>query len=123
MTNFPGCTYCNPQIASTGLTEKVAKEQGIEYQVGKFPFQASGKAVASNAAEGFVKVLSTPDTGEILGVHIIGHDATELIAEYCFAMGMEGTIDEIHHTIHAHPTLSEALMEAAAATTGEAIHI
>ena len=123
VTNFPGCTYCNPQIASTGLTEKVAKEQGIEYQLGKFPFQASGKAVASNAAEGFVKVLSTPDTGEILGVHIIGHDATELIAEYCLAMGMEGTIDEIHHTIHAHPTLSEALMEAAAATTGEAIHI
>ena len=79
--------------------------------------------MASNAAEGFVKVLSAPDTGEILGVHIIGHDATELIAEYCLAMGMEGTIDEIHHTIHAHPTLSEALMEAAAATTGEAIHI
>jgi len=123
VTNFPGCTYCNPQIASTGLTEKAGKEQGIEYQVGKFPFQASGKAVASNAAEGFVKVLSDPETGEILGVHIIGHDATELIAEYCLAMGMEGTIDEIHHTIHAHPTLSEALMEAAAATTGEAIHI
>lgn len=123
VTNFPGCTYCNPQIASTGLTEKAAKEQGIEYQIGKFPFQASGKAVASNAAEGFVKVLSAPDTGEILGVHIIGHDATELIAEYCLAMEMEGTIDEIHHTIHAHPTLSEALMEAAAATTGEAIHI
>jgi len=123
VTNFPGCTYCNPQIASTGLTEKVAKEQGIEYQIGKFPFQASGKAVSSNAAEGFVKVLSVPDSGEILGVHIIGHDATELIAEYCLAMGMEGTIDEIHHTIHAHPTLSEALMEAAAATTGEAIHI
>lgn len=123
VTNFPGCTYCYPQIASTGLTEKAAKEQGIEYQIGKFPFQASGKAVASNAAEGFVKVLSAPDTGEILGVHIIGHDATELIAEYCLAMEMEGTIDEIHHTIHAHPTLSEALMEAAAATTGEAIHI
>ncbi len=123
VTNFPGCTYCNPQIASTGLTEKAAQEQGIEYQVGKFPFQASGKAVASNAAEGFVKVLSAPDTGEILGVHIIGHDATELIAEYCLAMGMEGTIDEVHHTIHAHPTLSEALMEAAAATTGEAIHV
>jgi dihydrolipoamide dehydrogenase len=123
VTNFPGCTYCNPQIASTGLTEKAAKEQGIEYKVGKFPFQASGKAVASNAAEGFVKVLSVPDTGEILGAHIIGHDATELIAEYCLAMGMEGTIDEIHHTIHAHPTLSEALMEAAAATTDEAIHI
>ncbi len=123
VTNFPGCTYCLPQIASTGLTEKAAKEQGIEYNVGKFPFVASGKAVAANASDGFVKVLSAPETGEILGVHIIGADATELIAEYCLAMEMEGTIDEIHGTIHAHPTLSEALAEAAAATHNEAIHI
>ncbi len=121
--NFPGCTYCLPQIASTGLTEKAAKEQEIEYKVGKFPFVASGKAVAANASDGFVKVLSAPDTGEILGAHIIGNDATELIAEYCLAMEMEGTIDEIHGTIHAHPTLSEALAEAAAATHDEAIHI
>ncbi len=123
VTNFPGCTYCQPQVASVGLTEKKAKEANIEYKVGKFPFTASGKAVAGNASEGFVKVLSDPKTGEILGAHIIGHDATELITEYCLAMGMEGTIDEIHHTIHAHPTLSEALAEAAAATNNQAIHI
>jgi len=121
--NFPGCTYCLPQIASTGLTERAAKEKKLPYKVGKFPFTASGKAVASGDSEGFVKVISHEKTGEILGVHIIGPDATELIAEYCLAMEMEGTIDEIHHTIHAHPTLSEALAEAAAATHGQAIHI
>jgi dihydrolipoamide dehydrogenase len=121
--NFPGCTYCQPQVASTGLTEKACKEKGLAYKVGKFPFTASGKAVASAETEGFVKVLSDPATGEILGVHIIGAEATELIAEYVLAIEMEGTIDEIHHAIHAHPTLTEALAEAAAATTGEAIHI
>ncbi|RME67588.1 MAG: dihydrolipoyl dehydrogenase, partial [Verrucomicrobia bacterium] len=121
--NFPGCTYCLPQVASTGPTEKKVKEQGIAYKVGKFPFTASGKAVASGDAEGFVKVISEEKTGEILGVHIIGPEATELITEYCLAMEMEGTIDEIHRTIHAHPTLSEALAEAAADTHGEAIHI
>jgi dihydrolipoamide dehydrogenase len=121
--NFPGCTYCQPQVASTGMTEKVLKEKGIAYKIGKFPFTASGKAVASAETEGFVKVLSDPKTGEILGVHIIGAEATELIAEYVLAVEMEGSIDEIHHSIHAHPTLTEALAEAAAATTGEAIHI
>jgi dihydrolipoamide dehydrogenase len=121
--HFPGCTYCQPQVASTGLTEKAAKEAKIAYKIGKFPFTASGKAVAANESEGFVKVLSDPQTGEILGVHIIGAEATELIAEYMLAMEMEGTIAEIHHSIHAHPTLTEALAEAAAATTGEAIHI
>jgi len=123
VTNFPGCTYCLPQIASTGITEQAAKEKGLDYKVGKFPFVASGKAVAANASDGFVKVLSDPETGEILGAHIIGNDATELIAEFCLAMELEGTIDEIHHTIHAHPTLSEASAEAAAATHNEAIHI
>jgi dihydrolipoamide dehydrogenase len=121
--NFPGCTYCHPQIASTGLTERAAKEKKLPYKIGKFPFTASGKAVASGDAEGFVKVISHEKTGEILGVHIIGPEATELIAEYCLAMEMEGTLDEVHHTIHAHPTLSEALAEAAAATHGQAIHI
>ncbi|MBL4576119.1 MAG: dihydrolipoyl dehydrogenase [Opitutaceae bacterium] len=121
--NFPGCTYCQPQVASTGLTEQALKEKKVAYKVGKFPFAASGKAVAANASEGFVKVLSDEATGEILGVHIVGSDATELIAEYGLAMTMEATVDEIHGTIHAHPTLSEALAEAAAATTGEAIHI
>lgn len=120
---FPGCTYCQPQVASTGLTEKALKEKGVAYKVGKFPFTAVGKAVAAGDSEGFVKVLSDAKTGEILGVHIIGSEATELIAEYGLAMGLEATIEDVHHTIHAHPTLSEALGEAAAATTNEAIHI
>ncbi len=120
---FPGCTYCQPQVASTGLTEKAAKEKQLDYKVGKFPFTASGKAVASADSDGFVKVISDAKTGEIYGAHIIGAEATELIAEYGLAVEMEATVDEIHQTIHAHPTLSEALMEAAAATTGEAIHI
>ncbi len=121
--NFPGCTYCQPQIASTGLTEQAAKEKKLDYRVGKFPFSASGKAVASAESEGFVKVISDAKTGEILGAHIIGAEATELIAEYGLAVELEATIEDIHQTIHAHPTLSEAVMEAAAATTGEAIHI
>ena len=120
---FPGCTYCQPQIASTGLTEKACKEKGLNYKVGKFPFTASGKAVAAGDTEGFVKVISDAKTGEIFGVHILGNEAPELIAEYILAMNMEASIDEVHQSIHAHPTLSEALMEAAAATTGEAIHI
>lgn len=120
---FPGCTYCQPQVASTGLTEKAAREKGLDIKVGKFPFTASGKAVASAESEGFVKVISDAKTGEIYGAHIIGSEATELIAEYGLAVEMEATVDEIHQTIHAHPTLSEAVMEAAAATLGEAIHI
>ena len=121
--NFPGCTYCQPQVASTGLTEKAAKEKGLSYKVGKFPFTASGKAVAAAESEGFVKIIADAKTGEIYGAHIIGAEATELIAEYGLAMDLEASVEEIHHTIHAHPTLSEANMEAAAAVTGEAIHI
>ncbi len=121
--DFPGCTYCQPQVASTGLTEKAAKAKGLDYKVGKFPFTASGKAVASAETEGFVKVITDTKTGEIYGAHIIGSEATELIAEYGLAMALEATVEEIHQTIHAHPTLSEANMEAAAAALGEAIHI
>lgn len=121
--NFPGCTYCQPQVSSTGLTEQAAKEKKLDYKVGKFPFTASGKAVAGDASEGFVKVITDAKTGEILGAHIIGSEATELIAEYGLAMELEATVEEIHQTIHAHPTLSEAVMEAAAASMGEAIHI
>jgi dihydrolipoamide dehydrogenase len=121
--NFPGCTYCQPQVSSTGLTEQAAKEKKLDYKVGKFPFTASGKAVASAASEGFVKVITDAKTGEIYGAHIIGAEATELIAEYGLAMDLEATVEEIHQTIHAHPTLSEAVMEAAAASLGEAIHI
>src|SRR5215218_1100151 len=119
---FPGATYCQPQIASAGLTEKAAKEKKLDYKVGKFPFTASGKAVAAGDSEGFVKVISDAKTGEIYGVHIIGNEATELIAEYGLGMNLEATVDEIHHSIHAHPTLSEALGEAALATLGKAIH-
>ncbi len=120
---FPGATYCQPQVASTGMTEKACKEKGLTYKVGKFPFTASGKAVAAGDSEGFVKVISDAKSGEIYGVHILGNEAPELIAEYVLAMNMEGSVDEVHRSIHAHPTLSEALMEAAAATAGEAIHI
>jgi dihydrolipoamide dehydrogenase len=120
---FPGCTYCQPQVASIGLTEKAARDQGLAIKVGKFPFTASGKAVASAESEGFVKVIADAKTGEIYGAHILGSEATELIAEFGLAMDLEATVDELHHTIHAHPTLSEAVMEAAAAVTGEAIHI
>jgi dihydrolipoamide dehydrogenase len=121
--NFPGCTYCQPQVASTGLTEKAAKAKGLSYKVGKFPFTASGKAVASAESEGFVKVISDAKTGEIYGAHIIGSEATELVAEYGLAMDLEATVEDVHQSIHAHPTLSEANMEASAAALGAAIHI
>jgi len=120
---FPGCTYCQPQVSSIGFTEKAAKEKKLDYKVGKFPFTASGKAVASAESDGFVKVISDSKTGEIFGAHIIGSEATELIAEYGLAIALEATIEEIHQTIHANPTFREAVMEAAAATLGEAIHI
>lgn len=123
---FPACTYCQPQVASIGLTEAAAREQGLVFKVGKFPFTASGKAVAINHPEGFVKVIVGQPHGEILGAHIVGVDATELIAEYALAMSTEATVDDIHATIHAHPTLAEALAEAAVAGTtphAQALHI
>jgi dihydrolipoamide dehydrogenase len=123
VTRFPGCTYCMPQVASIGKTEKQLKEEGTAYKVGKFPFQASGKAVASMQSDGFVKLLVDEKYGEILGAHIVGADATEMIAEFGLAMQLEATAEEIHQTIHAHPTMSEAVMEAAATVYGEAIHI
>ena len=123
MREFPGCTYCLPQVASIGKTEQALKDEGIDYKIGKFPFQASGKAVASNQAVGFVKMLVDPKYGEILGAHIVGSEATEMIAEYGLGMKLEATAEDIHNTIHAHPTLSEAVMEAAASVFGEAIHI
>jgi dihydrolipoamide dehydrogenase len=120
---FPGCTYCQPQVASIGLTERAAKEQGLPFKTGKFPFSASGKALAAGEAEGFVKLLIAEPHGEILGAHIIGPEATELIAEIGLAMNLEATYEEIEATIHAHPTLSESVHEAAGAAFGEAIHI
>jgi dihydrolipoamide dehydrogenase len=120
---FPGCTYCQPQVASIGLTERVAKEQGLKFKVGKFPFSANGKALAAGESEGFVKLLIGEQHGEILGAHIIGPEATELIVELGLAMNLEATYEEIEATIHAHPTLSEAVHEATGAAFGHAIHI
>jgi dihydrolipoamide dehydrogenase len=121
--SFPGCTYCQPQVASVGLTERAAKEKGIAFKVGKFPYAASGKARAIGEIEGFVKLILGEPHGEVLGAHIIGSEATELIAELGLAITLEATIDEIEGTIHAHPTLSEMIHEATAQAHGHAIHI
>ena len=123
VTVFPGCTYCQPQVASVGLTERAAKEQGKKFKIGKFPFQASGKALAVGESDGFVKLIIGEPYGEILGAHIIGAEATELIAEMGLAITLEATHEEIEGTIHAHPTLSEAIHEATGAAFGTAIHI
>lgn len=122
VTNFPGCTYCHPQVASVGKTERALKEEGVEYVVGKIPFVAIGKAVAAGETEGFAKLLYGKKHGELLGAHIIGDNATELIAEMGLALDQELTIDEIHATIHAHPTMSEVIHEATLAAEGHAIH-
>ncbi len=121
--NIPGCTYCSPEIASVGLTEQRAKEAGYEVKVGKFPFTASGKAKAAGASEGFVKVIFDAKYGEWLGAHMIGHNVTEMIAEVVVARNLETTGHEIIKSVHPHPTMSEAIMEAAAAAYGEVIHI
>lgn len=121
--NVPGCTYCQPQVASVGLTERKAKELGHELKIGKFPFTANGKAIAAGHTDGFVKLIFDAKYGELLGAHIIGSEATELIAELGLARSFESTEHEIIKTIHAHPTLSEAIMEAAANAYGEAINI
>jgi dihydrolipoamide dehydrogenase len=120
---FPGCTYCQPQVASVGLTEAAAKQAGLTFKVGKFPFSANGKALALGEHEGFIKLIIGEPYGEILGAHIIGPEATELIVELDLAMTLEATYEELEATIHAHPTLSEAVHEAAGAAFGEAIHI
>jgi dihydrolipoamide dehydrogenase len=121
--NVPSCTYCHPQVASIGLTEAAARAGGREIAVGKFPFTASGKAVAQGETEGFVKVVADKATGEILGAHIVGPEATELIHEFAVGRTLEATLDEIIHTMHAHPTLSEAAFEATLAALGHPIHI
>lgn len=118
--NIPSCVYCQPEVASVGLTEKQANDEGYNISVGSFPFKAVGKAVAVGETEGFVKIISNNDNGEILGAHIIGHGATELIAEIGTAKTLESTPYEIATTSHAHPTLSEAVMEAALSAMGRA---
>ncbi len=121
--NIPSCTYCWPEVASVGLTEQAAKEAGYEIKVGKFPFTASGKAKASGAANGFVKVIFDAKYGEFLGAHMIGANVTEMIAEVVAARKLETTGHEIIKAVHPHPTMSEAVMEAAAAAYGEVIHL
>jgi dihydrolipoamide dehydrogenase len=121
--NIPGCTYCIPEIASVGYTEKAAKEAGYEVKVGKFPFMASGKASAAGATEGFVKVIFDAKYGEFLGCHMIGMNVTEMIAEAVVARKLETTSHELLNAIHPHPTMSEGLKEAVAAAYGEAIDI
>jgi dihydrolipoamide dehydrogenase len=121
--NIPGCTYCSPEIASVGYTEKKAKEAGYEIKVGKFPFSASGKASAAGAKDGFVKVIFDAKYGEFLGAHMIGTNVTEMIAEIVVARKLETTGMEIVKSVHPHPTMSEAIMEAAADAYGEVIHL
>ncbi len=121
--NIPGCTYCQPQVASIGLTEEKAIEQDYQIKVGRFPFTASGKARAIGETDGLVKLIFDAKYGELLGAHILGGDATETIAELGVAKTLESTAHELIKTVHAHPTLSEAVMEAAANAMGEAIHI
>jgi dihydrolipoamide dehydrogenase len=121
--NIPGCTYCSPEIASVGYTEKAAKEAGYEIKVGKFPFSASGKASAAGAKDGFVKVIFDAKYGEFLGAHMLGFNVTEMIAEVVTARKLETTGHDIIKSVHPHPTMSEAVMEAAAEAYGECIHL
>ncbi|PIQ47357.1 MAG: dihydrolipoyl dehydrogenase [Cytophagales bacterium CG12_big_fil_rev_8_21_14_0_65_40_12] len=121
--NIPGCTYCQPEVASVGYTEKAAKEAGYEIKVGKFPFSASGKAKAGGASDGFVKLIFDAKYGECLGAHMIGANVTEMIAEIVSVRKLETTGHEIIKTVHPHPTMSEAIMEAAAAAYDEVIHL
>ncbi len=121
-SNIPGCTYCQPQVASLGLTEEKALEAGYKIKVGKFMFRASGKAMAIHETTGFVKIIFDEKYGELLGCHIIGSEATEMIAELGVAKALETTWEELATTIHAHPTLSEAIMEAAMDAFGQSIH-
>jgi dihydrolipoamide dehydrogenase len=121
--HVPGCTYCDPEIGSVGLTERTARDRGFDVQIGTFPFRALGRARMADELDGFVKIVADKKYGEILGVHIIGPRATEIIAEAVLALRMECTVEELVHTIHAHPTMSEAVGEAAHAAHGGAIHI
>jgi dihydrolipoamide dehydrogenase len=119
----PSCTYCDPEVASIGLTETRARERGFEVGAGKFPFVASGKAAILGRADGFVKVVRETRHDQLLGVHVIGPRATELIAEAGMALRLESTVEDLERAIHPHPTLSEAMMEAARVAAGRGLHI
>jgi dihydrolipoamide dehydrogenase len=118
----PSCTYCDPEVGSVGLSEAKARERGYDVQVGKFPFLASGKAAILGKTAGFVKVVRDKKYDELLGVHILGAHATDLVAEACVALAGESTTEQLFRTMHAHPTLSESIAEAAHAAWGHAIH-
>ncbi len=120
--NIPGCTYCMPQVASVGLTEKACKEQGLTVKIGRFPFIGNGKAIALGEPEGLVKTIYDAKTGELLGAHMIGAEVTELIQGYVIAKTNELTEAELMHTIFAHPTLSEMMHESVLSAYGKAIH-
>ena len=119
----PGCIFSNPEVAGVGLTEKEASEKGYHVKVGKFPFSALGKAVALEKTQGLAKVVTEQETGEILGFHIIGERATDMIAEAALAIRLEATVEELTATIHAHPTFAESLFEAAHAVNNKSIHL
>jgi dihydrolipoamide dehydrogenase len=120
---MPRCVYCQPQVASFGYTEDQAQSEGFDFQIGRFPFLANGKALGLGDRDGFVKIISDSVTGELLGAHLVGPDVTELLPELTLARAQELTAAEIGRNVHAHPTLSEAIMEAAHAVEGHAIHI
>ncbi|NIR49350.1 dihydrolipoyl dehydrogenase [candidate division KSB1 bacterium] len=122
-SNIPSCTYCQPQVASIGMTEQKAKDEGYNVKIGRFPFRANGKSIAVGETEGMVKLVFDEKYGELLGAHIIGIEATDMIAELGVAKTLESTHKEVLKTVHAHPTLTEAVMEAAGEAYGEAIHI
>jgi dihydrolipoamide dehydrogenase len=119
---IPGCTYCHPQVASVGLTEKKAKEAGYEVRVGRFPFMGNGKAIALGEPEGLVKVVFDKKTGQLLGAHMVGAEVTELIQGYVVAMTLETTEEDLMHTVFPHPTLSEMMHEAVLDAYGRVIH-
>jgi dihydrolipoamide dehydrogenase len=121
--NVPSVTYCHPEVASIGVTEEQAKEQQLDYQVGRFPFSANGRARSTGETEGFVKIIRDRKFGEILGAHIVGSHASELIHELAVARENEYTVEEVDLAIHAHPTLSEAVAEAALDSMGRVLHI
>ena len=120
---IPGCTYCHPQVASVGLTEKAAKEAGYELKIGRFPFLGNGKAIALGEPDGMVKTVFDAKTGQLLGAHMVGAEVTELIQGYVVAMGLETTEAELMHTVFPHPTLSEMMHESVLDAYGRVIHM
>ena len=119
---IPGCTYCNPQVATVGLTEKKAKEQGLDIRVGRFPFVGNGKAIALGEPDGLVKTIFDKKTGQLLGAHLVGAEVTELIQGFVIAMNLETTEEELIHAVFPHPTLSEMMHESVLDAYGRVIH-